>query len=97
MEENNLELGVLVSNKAYTGQNDSDAHKEPEVHIEVDPWELPEVQVIFTKWSDLSCYMKVKRVAVGVGKTILLLGCLYFFICSLDLMSKSFRLIGGKR
>jgi hypothetical protein len=39
--------------------------------------------------------MKTKRVAVAVGKTILLLGCLYFFICSLDLLSKSFKLIGG--
>lgn len=31
-----------------------------------------------------------------VGKIILLLGCLYFFICSLDFLATAFRLLGGQ-
>lgn len=40
---------------------------------------------------------KVSRVTVSVGKVILLLGFLYMFICSLDILSSAFQLIGGKR
>lgn len=39
---------------------------------------------------------KVKRVALAVGKVILLLCLLYVFICSLDFLSSAFRLLGGK-
>ena len=39
---------------------------------------------------------KVKRVALAVGKAILLLALLYLFICSLDFLSSAFRLLGGK-
>ena len=39
---------------------------------------------------------KVKRVALSVGKVILLLALLYLFICSLDFLSSAFRLLGGK-
>ena len=38
---------------------------------------------------------KALFVAKAVLKVIGLLGCLYFFICSLEIMSISFRLIGG--
>ena len=38
----------------------------------------------------------MKRVALAVGKVILLLGLLYVFICSLDFLSSAFRLLGGK-
>ncbi|XP_060560036.1 sodium-dependent phosphate transport protein 2B-like [Ruditapes philippinarum] len=91
MTGNNMELEEMPSNKVNDVQIDT-----VESLTRQDPWELPEVQVNYTKWSELSCLMKIKRVAVSVGKTILLLGCLYFFICSLDLLSKSFKLIGGK-
>lgn len=39
---------------------------------------------------------KVLRVSISVGKLILLLGFLYMFICSLDILSSAFQLIGGK-
>ena len=39
---------------------------------------------------------KVNRVALAVGKVILLLALLYLFICSLDFLSSAFRLLGGK-
>ncbi|XP_053406495.1 sodium-dependent phosphate transport protein 2B-like isoform X2 [Mercenaria mercenaria] len=86
-----IEIEVLQANGSIRTQD-----KTQEAEAEVDPWKLPEVHVEYTKWSELSCCGKVKRMAVGIGKVILLIGCLYFFICSLDLLSKSFRLIGGK-
>ena len=39
---------------------------------------------------------KVLRVALTVGKIVLLIGLLYLFICSLDFLSSAFRLLGGK-
>ena len=38
---------------------------------------------------------RVKHVAVLVGKLIGLLTLLYVFVCSLDVMSSAFRLVGG--
>uniref|UniRef100_A0A7N6AB45 Solute carrier family 34 member 2a n=1 Tax=Anabas testudineus TaxID=64144 RepID=A0A7N6AB45_ANATE len=39
---------------------------------------------------------KVLRVFVSLGKLVLLLGLLYMFICSLDILSSAFQLVGGK-
>uniref|UniRef100_A0A8C6SG96 Solute carrier family 34 member 2a n=1 Tax=Neogobius melanostomus TaxID=47308 RepID=A0A8C6SG96_9GOBI len=39
---------------------------------------------------------KVLRVLISVGKLCLLLGFLYMFICSLDILSSAFQLVGGK-
>jgi hypothetical protein len=39
---------------------------------------------------------KTKMIMYSLLKPIILLACLYFFICSLELMSSAFRLIGGK-
>ena len=39
---------------------------------------------------------KVKRAIIVIVKICLILILLYFFICSLDLLSASFRLIAGK-
>jgi len=47
-------------------------------------------------WSELTTKEKVKRVAIGIGKTLALLLLLYLFVCSLDLLSLGFRLVGGK-
>lgn len=39
----------------------------------------------------------MSRVLVSwIFKPVLIIGLLYFFICSLDLMSSAFRLLGGK-
>ena len=46
---------------------------------------------------DLNTCEKIKRVVVDwFTKPVLIIGLLYFFICSLDLMSSAFRLLGGK-
>lgn len=39
---------------------------------------------------------KVKRVLLNTSKILTVIGLLYFFICSLDLLSSSFRLISGR-
>ncbi|KAE8300073.1 Sodium-dependent phosphate transport protein 2B [Larimichthys crocea] len=66
---------------------------EPE---EVDPWDMPELKDTGVPWSALDTRGKVLRVLVSVGKLILLLGFLYIFICSLDVLSSAFQLVGGK-
>ncbi|XP_040002849.1 sodium-dependent phosphate transport protein 2B-like [Xiphias gladius] len=66
---------------------------EPE---DVDPWHLPELRDTGVPWSALDTKGKVLRVLVSVGKIALLLGFLYMFICSLDILSSAFQLVGGK-
>ncbi|XP_044197492.1 solute carrier family 34 member 2a [Thunnus albacares] len=63
---------------------------------EADPWDLPELKDTGVPWSALDTRGKVLRVFVSVGKGILLLGLLYMFICSLDILSSAFQLVGGK-
>ncbi|XP_031727830.1 solute carrier family 34 member 2a [Anarrhichthys ocellatus] len=67
--------------------------EEPE---DADPWDLPELNDTGVPWTALDTRGKVLRVLVSVGKFILLLGFLYIFICSLDLLSSAFQLVGGK-
>uniref|UniRef100_A0A674P6U5 Sodium-dependent phosphate transport protein 2B n=1 Tax=Takifugu rubripes TaxID=31033 RepID=A0A674P6U5_TAKRU len=61
-----------------------------------DPWDLPDLIDTGIKWSDLDTRGKILRVLTGIGKGILLLGFLYVFICSLDILSSAFQLVGGK-
>ncbi|XP_066516389.1 solute carrier family 34 member 2a [Hoplias malabaricus] len=63
---------------------------------EEDPWDLPELQDTGVKWADLDSKAKVSRVCVSVLKLVMLLGLLYVFVCSLDLLSSAFQLVGGK-
>ncbi|XP_058954019.2 sodium-dependent phosphate transport protein 2B [Pocillopora verrucosa] len=85
-------------NKAYLPVDEEAGNglHEDEEGEEFDPWALPELQDLGPKWSELDGCGKVKRVALAVGKVILLLGLLYVFICSLDFLSSAFRLLGGK-
>ena len=39
---------------------------------------------------------KAKTILLAIGKFVLILASLYFFICSLSFLSDSFRLLGGK-
>ena len=39
---------------------------------------------------------RIRRIGMIVGKIISLLALLYFFICSLDLLSTAFKLIGSR-
>ncbi|XP_061593158.1 sodium-dependent phosphate transport protein 2B-like isoform X2 [Cololabis saira] len=63
---------------------------------EIDPWNLPELKDDGVSWSDLDTKGKVLRVLLSVGKFIFLLGLLYMFVCSLDILSSAFQLVGGK-
>ncbi|XP_048365556.1 sodium-dependent phosphate transport protein 2B isoform X2 [Sphaerodactylus townsendi] len=63
---------------------------------EVDPWEMPVLQNTGVKWSELDGKGKVLCVFKSTGKFILLLGLLYLFVCSLDVLSSAFQLVGGK-
>ncbi|XP_020847990.1 sodium-dependent phosphate transport protein 2B-like [Phascolarctos cinereus] len=64
--------------------------------VEQDPWDMPNIKDSGIEWSER--YTKGKIIAVfrGFGKVILLLGFLYFFVCSLDILSSAFQLVGGK-
>ncbi|XP_071824883.1 sodium-dependent phosphate transport protein 2A-like isoform X2 [Apostichopus japonicus] len=65
---------------------------------EDDFWALTETDNQFgPKWSELDCKAKIKRVCVDwLLRPICIITLLYFFVCSLDLMSSSFRLLGGR-
>ncbi|XP_034713182.1 solute carrier family 34 member 2a [Etheostoma cragini] len=67
-----------------------------EAQEDADPWDMPELKDTGVPWSALDTKGKVLRVLVSVGKFILLLGFLYMFICSLDILSSAFQLVGGK-
>lgn len=67
-----------------------------ETRQEEDPWALPELQDTGVKWSELDRKGKIIRVLYGIGKFIMLLGLLYLFVCSLDVLSSAFQLVGGK-
>ncbi|XP_027999410.2 sodium-dependent phosphate transport protein 2B isoform X1 [Eptesicus fuscus] len=61
-----------------------------------DPWDLPELQHKGIKWSERDTEGKILCILQGVGKFLLLLGFLYLFVCSLDILSSAFQLVGGK-
>ncbi|XP_015759624.1 PREDICTED: sodium-dependent phosphate transport protein 2B-like [Acropora digitifera] len=83
-------------NEAYFEAGVSVDEQDGKNSDDFDPWALPELQDLGPKWSELDGLGKVKRVALFCAKIILLLGFLYFFICSLDFLSSAFRLLGGK-
>nr|XP_004656212.2 sodium-dependent phosphate transport protein 2B [Jaculus jaculus] len=61
-----------------------------------DPWDLPALRDTGIKWSERDTRGKVICVFQGIGKFFLLLGFLYLFVCSLDVLSSAFQLVGGK-
>ncbi|KAM9818684.1 sodium-dependent phosphate transport protein 2B-like [Syngnathus typhle] len=63
---------------------------------EEDPWDMPELKDTGVPWSALDTKGKVLRVFVSLLKLAVLLGLLYMFICSLDILSSAFQLVGGK-
>lgn len=62
----------------------------------VDPWALPELKDTGQSWKELSVAGRARRVTIGFLKACGLLGNLYLFICSLDILSSAFQLLGGK-
>ncbi|XP_057371629.1 sodium-dependent phosphate transport protein 2B-like [Daphnia carinata] len=85
-------------NKAQSETSDSpsvDSVPAP-ASAEEDPWAIVELVDNSEKWEDMSTKAKVIRVVTNVSKILAAIGLLYFFICSLDLLSSAFRLISGK-
>ncbi|XP_003411428.1 sodium-dependent phosphate transport protein 2B-like [Loxodonta africana] len=62
----------------------------------VDPWDMPALKDTGIKWSERDAKGKILCIFQGIGKFILLLGFLYLFVCSLDILSSAFQLVGGK-
>ncbi|XP_051821555.1 sodium-dependent phosphate transport protein 2B-like [Antechinus flavipes] len=64
--------------------------------IEQELQNVPEFRDSGIKWSERDTTGKIIAVFRGFGKGILLLGFLYFFVCSLDVLGSAFQLVGGK-
>ncbi|XP_029058980.1 sodium-dependent phosphate transport protein 2C isoform X10 [Monodon monoceros] len=63
---------------------------------DVDPWALPQLKDTGQSWKELSMAGRVLQGAAGFLKVCGLLGSLYLFICSLDILSSAFQLLGSK-
>ncbi|KAK7930008.1 hypothetical protein WMY93_006403 [Mugilogobius chulae] len=90
--QNNLKIGE--ESQASPAHSTVDLINEQK--METDPWDLPELNDTGVPWSALDTKGKVLRVVLSVGKFCLLVGLLYMFICSLDILSSAFQLVGGK-
>ncbi|XP_053108226.1 sodium-dependent phosphate transport protein 2B [Hemicordylus capensis] len=69
---------------------------ESQTEEEDDPWDIPVLQNTGVRWSELDGKSKILCVLKGIAKFIILLGLLYLFVCSLDVLSSAFQLVGGK-
>ncbi|KAL3873637.1 hypothetical protein ACJMK2_036732 [Sinanodonta woodiana] len=79
------------------GDVQSDSSEEDDISVEIDPWALPELNVEFTPWSELTGGQKMKRVFLHyILKIVLFFAALYLFISSLGFMGDAFKLLGGK-
>ncbi|XP_077990689.1 sodium-dependent phosphate transport protein 2B-like [Glandiceps talaboti] len=82
---------------------DGEQTKQPPKYDDVidtedkDPYDITKDLILDTgtPWSELSTSGKIKRVAIGSTKLLILLSLLYMFICSLDVMGSAFTLLGG--
>ncbi|XP_074129207.1 sodium-dependent phosphate transport protein 2B-like isoform X2 [Sminthopsis crassicaudata] len=64
--------------------------------VQQDPSDMPKVKDPEIKWSERDTKGKITAVFRGFGKVILIFIFLYFFVCSLDVLSSAFQLVGGK-
>ncbi|XP_074130251.1 sodium-dependent phosphate transport protein 2B-like [Sminthopsis crassicaudata] len=64
--------------------------------VEQDLQDVPDFRDSGIEWSEKDTTGKIIAVFRGFGKGILLLGFLYFFVCSLDVLGSAFQLVGGK-
>ncbi|KAG9471369.1 hypothetical protein GDO78_015110 [Eleutherodactylus coqui] len=87
-------LDDLPIDSPYMLSMDLALHEE--AREEIDNWALPDLEDSGPSWKELNNKQKVKRVVTGVVKSCLLIGFLYLFICSLDVLSSAFQLVGSK-
>ncbi|XP_018416913.1 PREDICTED: sodium-dependent phosphate transport protein 2B [Nanorana parkeri] len=57
---------------------------------------MPELKSTGPKWSEMNTKQRILSVLKGITRFILLVALLYFFVCSLDVLSSAFQLVGGK-
>lgn len=62
----------------------------------IDPWDVVIEEDKSTKWKDLTSLGKLMRVCLNIGRIVLILACLYFFICSLDVLQDAFQMLSGR-
>ena len=55
------------------------------------------LRILCVLYVDMTQSARIKHVGVLVAKLIGLILLLYIFVCSLDIMSSAFRLVGGRR
>ncbi|OQV23695.1 Sodium-dependent phosphate transport protein 2B [Hypsibius exemplaris] len=60
-----------------------------------DPWKVVDAVDNGPPWKSLSGSQKAKAIAITTAKIIFLLGLLYLFVCSLDILGSAFRLLAG--
>ncbi|XP_005083768.1 sodium-dependent phosphate transport protein 2C [Mesocricetus auratus] len=60
-----------------------------------DPWAFPQLKNT-GQMKEVSMASRLRMVVIGFLKACGLLGSLYFFICSLDILSSAFQLLGSK-
>jgi len=63
---------------------------------EIDPWDIVDQEDTQAKWSELTFVWKIVRVLWITVRLIIVLGVLYFFVCSLDMLQDAFQLLGGR-
>ncbi|XP_035120140.2 sodium-dependent phosphate transport protein 2C isoform X5 [Callithrix jacchus] len=63
---------------------------------DTDPWALPQLKDTSQPWKELPIASRLRLVAGNLLKACGLLGCLYLFICSLDVLSSAFQLLGSR-
>ncbi|XP_059957093.1 sodium-dependent phosphate transport protein 2C [Mesoplodon densirostris] len=63
---------------------------------DMDPWVLPQLKDTGQSWKELSVASRALQGFAGFLKACGLLGSLYLFICSLDILSSAFQLLGSK-
>ncbi|XP_053412701.1 sodium-dependent phosphate transport protein 2C isoform X3 [Nycticebus coucang] len=78
-------------------RNAGTTHLVPVLEEEAtDPWALPQLKDTSQSWKELSMAGRLRQVVISFLKACGLLGNLYFFICSLDILSSAFQLLGSR-
>ncbi|XP_064651076.1 sodium-dependent phosphate transport protein 2B-like isoform X2 [Lineus longissimus] len=92
---------VGVDNVAVDISDEKDHKANGKIPLEegLDPWSTHDIALKDPgkSWAELDTKGKVVRVLWHyIGKILLLVGFLYLFICSLDVLSSAFKLLGGR-
>nr|XP_046915614.1 sodium-dependent phosphate transport protein 2C-like [Dermatophagoides farinae] len=88
---------ILINNSDSTQSTPSDLRSLCDTPDSQEPWNLPQLsQSSGPKWNELDYKRKLVHITIIVLKLIAILLLLYSFICSLELLSTSFRLLGAR-